>query len=239
MKFKQALTEATLLKRQFRFLAEIALKNNQKRLIYCPNLAVLPQSDILGSRIWYSKPDRLSEGCLEIWELTEVNGGWLVCINPNYTELLVREAIELEKIPELQGFHYWQTPVLPALGTGIELLMNSKAEQCFIHLETVLAGNDKNEGYFPNKKGEGLDPLKALIALKENGCRAVLLYCIQHNGVYALKTNDVIDEEYGALLREANLKGVEIIAYRVSIRPDELTLTTKVPVLLSASTIFH
>jgi sugar fermentation stimulation protein A len=239
MKFKQALTEATLLKRQFRFLAEIALQDRRKRLIYCPNLNLLPQCDILGSRIWLSSPSCSSTECLDIWELTEVNGGWLVCINATYTDLLVREAIELGRIPELQGFQYWQTPLLPTLGIGIELLMDQKAQQCFVHFETVLSGDDKNNGYFPHQKSEGIEALQALINLKESGYRAMLFYCIQHNGVYALKTNDVVDENYGKLLRAAFLKGVEIIAYRLSIRPDELVLTTKVPVLLSESAIFH
>jgi sugar fermentation stimulation protein A len=239
MKFKQTLTEAILLKRHYRFLAEISLKNRQKRMLYCPNLGPMPHCDILGSRIWFSRPTRLSQGCLDVWELTEVNGGWLVCVHSSYTPVLVREAIELGRIPELMDFHNWQTPTVPKIGEGIELLMNNEGEQCFVHLETVLSGDEKNEGYFPNKKGEGIAALKELIALRENGCRTVLLYCIQHNGVYALKTANAVDEQYGILLREAAKKGVEILAYRVSIAMDEIALTTKVPVLLSENTIFH
>jgi len=208
-------------------------------MLYCPNLGLMPQCDILGSRVWFSSPVRLSQGCLDVWELSEVNGGWLVCVHAAYTQNLVQEAIKFGRIPELIGFNDWQTPLVPKIGDGIELLMNSEGQQCFLHLENVLSGDEKNEGHFPNKKGEGIAALKALIALRENGCRAVLLYCIQHNGVYALKTANTIDEQYGILLREAAKKGVEILAYRLSIAMDEIALTTKVPVLLSENTIFH
>ena len=62
MKFKGVLTEGELLKRHYRFLAEVALKNRKKRMLYCPNLSAMSHCDVLGSRIWYSTANRLSQG---------------------------------------------------------------------------------------------------------------------------------------------------------------------------------
>ena len=236
MKFKSALTEAVFLKRYYQFLAEVGINNDKKRIIYCPNLGNLAHCDVLGSRAWFSNPLRLSEGYLDTWELVEVNGGWLVCINPLYTPILVQEGIDSGIITELKEFQFLKTPVIPNTKEGIQLLLKENGEQCFIQLETVLLADDRNEGYFPGAKGEGFSNLFDLIALRESGHRAVLIYCIQHNGIQVVRPADTIDPEYGKVLREAVSKGVEVLAYKTTIDLNEIKLDTKVPVLLSENT---
>jgi sugar fermentation stimulation protein A len=233
MKFKSPLIEAILLKRSFRFLAEVTLKNKKRRMLYCPNLGTLQHCDVLGSRVWFSNPNRLSQGYLDIWELTEVDGGWLVFINQGYAGLLVREAIENHLIPELEGFRFLQSPMMPSFGHGIEMLLKENGEQCFIYTEPVLCGNERNEGYFPEEKGRGISALGELMALKEAGHRAILFYCIQHNGITCLRPADSIDLAYGIRLREAANLGVEFLAYRAHISLQEVTLGSVVPVLLT------
>jgi len=239
MKFKAPLTEAILLKRHFRFLVDVALRNNKRRVLYCPNLGAIRQCDVLGTRIWYSNSNRLSQGYLDTWELAEVNGGWLVLVNPLHSNVLVREALELGIIPELQGFQFLQSGVIPKVGNGVELLIRNSDEQCFMHIEPVLWSDEAKNGYFPEEPGMGYSALMDLIALKEMGHRAVLFYCVQHNGIQTLRTNDLIDPAYGKVLREAVAKGVEILAYRASINCREIILNTPIPVLLSENIISH
>lgn len=233
MRFKSPLIEAVLLKRSFRFLAEVSLKNKKKRMLYCPNLGSLRHCDVLGSRVWFSNPNRLSQGYLDVWELTEVDGGWLVFINQGYAGILVREAIEYHLIPELEGFHFLQNPMTPSFGHGIEMLLKENGEQCFIHAETVLSADERNEGYFPEERGMGIAALEELIALKEAGHRAILFYCIQHNGITCLRPADNIDPTYGIRLREAVTLGVECLAYRAHISLQEVVLGSRVPILLA------
>jgi len=237
MRFKSPLIEAILLKRSFRFLAEVTLKNKKRRMLYCPNLGSLPHCDVLGSRVWFSNPNRLSQGYLDIWELTEVDGGWLVFINQGYAGILVREAIEYHRIPELEGFRFLQSPMMPSFGHGIEMLLKENGEQCFIHSEPVLSASVRNEGYFPEEKGMGISALEELMALKAAGHRAILFYCIQHNGITCLRPADNIDPLYGIRLREAVTLGVECLAYRTHISLQEVTLGSAVPVLLTQETL--
>jgi sugar fermentation stimulation protein A len=233
MRFKNPLTEAILLKRSFRFLAEVTLKNKKKRMVYCPNLGLLRQCDVLGSRVWFSNPNRLSQGSLDIWELTEVDGGWLVFINQGYTGLLVREGIEYGLIPELADFRFLQSPMIPTFGHGVEMLLKDNGEQCFIHVELVLSADNKNAGYFPDEKGSGIEALEELIALKKAGHRAMLFYCIQHNGITCFRPADDVDTFYTDQLRAAAALGVEILAYRTNISLKEIIMGSKVPVVLS------
>ena len=232
MRFKTSLTEAILLRRYFRFLADVALKNKKRRTLYCPNLGPLVRCDILGSRIWFSNSNKLSNGYLDVWELVEVDKGWLVCINPEHARQVVMEGIQQELVSELRDFHFLHSPITPAPSNGIELLLKANGEQCFLHIEPVLFSDEKGDGYFPEKIGMGISAIRELINLKEASHRAMILYCVQNMGVHCLRVADRIDPTYGKILSEARAKGVEIVAYRTDISLNEIKLNTKIPILL-------
>jgi sugar fermentation stimulation protein A len=237
MKFKGPLTEAILLKRHFRFLVEVALKNKKKRMLYCPNLEPLMHCDVLGSRVWFSTAGRLSQGYLDNWELVEVNGGSLVGINPELAKHLVIEGIEQNVVTELNGFHFLQSPVRSILKSRIDLLLNDHNEKCFVYVEPVLFGDDRGVGYFPQTRGTELSQLKELIELREAGHRTVLFYCVQHQGIHCVRPADFIDPYYGKILRDAVSEGVEVIAYRANVTLRDIHLETRIPVLLSEDII--
>jgi len=45
-----------------------------------------------------------------------------------------------------------------------------------------------------------------------------------------LRPADGIDHEYGRTLREAIAAGVEVLAYRAKVGPDEIRLVERIPV---------
>lgn len=240
MLFTRALKEATLLKRHFRFLVEVYLKNKGKRMLYCPNLGPLTHCDVLGSRVWFSAVNhQLSLGYLDVWELVEVDGGWLVCVNPAYARQLVQEALIQGMIGELDGFQLLQGAFIPNIGYGIEMLLKTNGEQSFIYIQPVLCGDHKNNGCFPEEKGMNHAVLHELIALRASGYRAILLYCVQHNGIQCVRPAHCIDSAYGNLLQEAAGKGVELLAYRTQISLQALTLGSRIPVLSSENIILN
>ena len=70
--------------------------------------------------------------------------------------------------------------------------------------------------------------------MREQGYRAVLLFCVQHTGISRLRPADEIDPEYGQLLRQAATAGVEVLAYGVDFDIDKSTVSLghRVEVLL-------
>lgn len=233
MKFKHPLTEAIFLRRYFRFLIEVSFNNKKRRMLYCPNLGPMERCNILGTRVFFSGPSRLSDGYLDVLELVEVNGGALVSIHPEHTYTLVREGVHQGVVTELQDFRFLHTAVTKQPGRGVELLLKENGEQCFLHIEQVISSDDRGEGYIPESIHTGVKVLLELMALKAAGHRVILLYCVQHAGIYCLKPADKIDPLYGKTLREAVSKGVEVLAYRVNINLTEMTLASRIPVLLS------
>ena len=235
MKFNSHLTEAVFLKRILRFMAEIVLPNRQKLMIRCPNIGDMSGCDILGTRIWFS--NAVGYNCLPTWELVEVDGGYLVSINPELMKPLVIDALKQNVIPELKDYN-----VLHAGGHYDQfrsqfLLLEKNQQQCYVGIEQVIASSENGDGYFPGSAGDGVENLYALIQAKEDGHRAVLFYCVMHSGIKNIKPAMHIDPEYYKLLLRAMSVGVEVIAYRLSINLETIELTTSLPVCISEKAI--
>lgn len=231
MKFAQPLLEGTLLKRQFRFLAEIALGPKQKRMIHCPHQGPLKSCEILGSRLWFSKALAGFSACLDSWELTEIDGGVLVNMNPAYNKILVREAVLQGLIPELVGFQCLKQRLNPGMGIGLELFWKDNGEQCFVHMEPLWASDKANRCFGPEQPGVGRSALEDLITVKKLGHQAVLLYCIQHTEVESVSLAEAIEPHYRQLLETARQQGVEIVAYGLNISLEGMALDRAIPLV--------
>ena len=77
---------------------------------------------------------------------------------------------------------------------------------------------EKSLGKFPDAPTErGRKHLKELIALRKNGQGAAVLFVSQRSDTRAVTSHDVIDPEFGKLLREAAQAGVELYAYNCKV----------------------
>jgi len=233
MKFSSLLIEATLLKRYKRFLADVALLSGKTLTIHCPNTGSMQGCDILGSRVWFSTSDNPKRKYPNTWEIVEVDGGSLVGINTGLANRLVREAIDEQLITELQGYEQVKQEVKYGQeNSRIDFLLTKEQEQCYVEVKNVTLGGEKGIGYFPDAITlRGSKHLRELIAMKEQGHRAVILYCVQHTGINEVHPADHIDPIYGKTLRQAMDAGVEVLAYRAKVDPVEIILEEAVPVV--------
>jgi len=238
MEYASTLTPAVLLKRHKRFLAEVIVNNQDHRVIFCPNIGMMTGCDILGSRIWYSCSNDAHRRFPQTWELVEVDLGHLVCINTQHANKLFIEAIKNDVITELQG--YGELIIHPPLlaECSFDMLLKKQDEKCFVALHKVTLGDEIHRGFFPDALSDTCtDQLKSLIYAKQLGYRAVLVYCILHTGIERLFPADHIDPDYGCLLRQALLAGVEVLGYRCEITLKNILLNTPVEVCIPARMI--
>lgn len=238
MKFRTLLTEATLIKRSFRFLLDVELKNKKVRTLYCPNLGPLPYCEVLGTKIWFRTANRLSQGYLDVLELIEVNQSVWIAVNPDYAQALVREGVHQGIITELQDYRFLHLNNISTQANPIELLLKENGEHCFIQITPIFWGDIRGDCYFPETAAENIAPLNELILQKEAGHRAILVFCVQHTGVKCIRPADMMHPLYSGTLRKAVALGVEVIAYRASINLREIKLETRIPVLLSEDIAF-
>lgn len=244
MEFTSPLIQAVLLKRYKRFLAEIVLNNQEHRIIYCPNRGAMLGCDVLGSRVWFSHSKNPRRKFPDTWELIEVDGGNLVCVNLQHAKRLVLEAIDNGRLTELEG--YTQTILEPPYleEEGLDLLLEKIdekgeiTEKCFVVIKGVTLGDEIHRGFYPDASSQkGVEQIKALIQAKQQGYRSVLVYCVTHTGISRVFPADHIDPDYGCLLRQASLAGVEVIGYRVDISLTEISITTPVEICIPARMI--
>lgn len=246
MEFTSPLTQAVFLKRYKRFLAEVLVNNQENRVIYCPNMGAMTGCDILGSRIWFSHSSNPRRKFPDTWELVEVDAGYLVSVNSTYANQLTVEAIANGTLKELHGYSHIaiNPPEIDEDVFDIQLEKRTTqqyekmVEKCFVQVESVTLGDEIHRGFYPDSTTEkGASKLKALMHAKDKGHRAVLFYCVQHTGIKRLFPADHIDSTYGSLLRQAMIKGVEIIAYRLEISLSEQHLALPVEVCIPARMI--
>lgn len=82
----------------------------------------------------------------------------------------------------------------------------------------------------PTKRG--LKHVNELIQCKRQGHHAAIAFIIQMKGVHAFRPNDEMQPEFGASLREAAKKGVQLIALDCIVKKGTVLVDAPVPVLL-------
>lgn len=90
------------------------------------------------------------------------------------------------------------------------------------------------EGAFPDAvSARGRKHLEALTRVVQGGGRAVLLYLVSRADIDVVRPADDIDPAYGTALRAAHRAGVEVLAVRADITPEEVCVGASVAVDLS------
>lgn len=227
------LIEATLIKRYKRFLADVQLDDGSVITVHCPNTGAMTGCAEPGTPVWLSTSDNPKRKYPNSWELIKTPAADFACIHSAKANALVKEAIERGIVKELGGYTSINTEVkYGAENSRIDLLLEKPGERCFIEVKSVTLLENNGLGLFPDAfSARGQKHLRELIAMKQQGDRAVLFFCVQHTGIRQVAPADAIDATYGQTFREALAAGVEVLAYVASISPDAMVLSCPLPVL--------
>ena len=240
MKFPNPLIEAKLIKRYKRFLTDIILPDGREITVHCPNTGSMKRCMPENARIWISDSQNEKRKYRHTWELVEIDGQHLACINTGLPNKLVKEAIDNGVIEELQGYQNIKAEVKYGEASRIDwLLSNNDGEDlCYVEVKNATLLEDgvlgeNGHGYFPDAVTErGRKHLYELAEMVKQGHRAVLCFCVSHTGINKVSPAAHIDEKYTQALKEVMSLGVEVIAYRAKITQEEIGLTQKVPVVV-------
>ena len=235
MNFSKPLQQATLIKRYKRFLADIKLESGEVITIHYPNTGSMRNCGSEGSDVWFSHSDNPKRKYPHTWELVSVEGGHLACINTHRANSVVKEAILAGEIKELAGYSIVRGEVpYGEERSRIDLLLEDRKgfPACYVEIKSVTLDMGGGLGLFPDAvTSRGAKHLRELMAVKAEGKRAVLFFCVLNSGINTVQPADDIDPEYGKLLREAIECGVEAMAYASELSPDGISLTHRIPVL--------
>lgn len=241
MNYSNGLKSGFLIKRYKRFLADIELPDGSIVTIHCPNTGSMKNCMIPGGRVWYSTSSNPARKYPNTWEFLETQTGGLIGINTGIANTLVKEAIEQAIIVNLQGYEHLRSEVrYGEKNSRIDLLLERTNDTgicsaCYVEVKNVSLCEDAGMGLFPDAvTTRGQKHLEELMAMVRAGHRAVLVFCVQHSEIQQVAPADLIDPEYGRLIRQAVNEGVEVLAYRalMDMSAASVSLNQELPVLL-------
>lgn len=230
----EPLVRATLVKRYKRFLADVITEDGQPLCIHCPNTGSMLNCMAPDTPIWFrpnTDPKRKLPGT---WELTTTDHGRLACINTARANALVEEALQAGVISELNGFTKLRREVRYGLeNSRIDFVLEMPGGPLYLEVKSVTLGfADSAVAAFPDAvTARGAKHLRELAQLAQSGTRAVLLYCVNLQGIEAVRVADEIDPGYARALKEAKAAGVEVLAYGCDISPEHIVLKHRLKVL--------
>ncbi len=226
MNFSPPLIKGKLIKRYKRFLADIVLDDGTEITAHCANTGAMTGCAPAGANVWLSVSDNPLRKYPHSWQLVEVKADVLACINTGLTNKLAHEALLQNQITELAGFDTCRSEVpYGNEKSRVDFVLSYAEQLAYVEVKHVTLSLQDGVALFPDAVSKrGQKHLRELILQVKSGYRAVLLFIIMRTDVNLVAPADLIDAEYGRLLREAVKEGVEILAYRASIEPDGMSI---------------
>ena len=234
MRFPSPLVRGKLIQRYKRFLADVTLDSGELVTAACSNTGSMLGLAEPGMPVWLSESDSPTRKYRHTWELVEADmgkGPVLVGINTAHPNRIVEEAVLGQRIPELAGYAIHRREVKYGRSSRIDILLEDPEKgQCYVEIKNVHLSRSAGLAEFPDSVTErGVKHLDELADMVREGHRAVMVYLIQREDARRFSFAKDIDPEYATAFRKAKSAGVEAIAYRCWLSPEEIRLDRPVP----------
>ena len=231
MKYNKVV-EAKFIERPNRFVAYCDI-NGEIEKIHVKNTGRCKELLVPGCTVYLEEsdnPNRKTKYSL-ISVITEKR---LINMDSQVTNKMVCEALK-DKSLILPGFDEEITLIKPEKTYGnsrFDVYLEGKTKKAFIEIE----GNTLEENNivkFPDAKTDrGVKHVKELIKAKEDGYLAYIIIVIQMKDVLYFTPNIERHKEFKDVLKEADEKGVKILAYDSIVNIDNIKLNKPVKVVL-------
>lgn len=230
MRFLSPLVRGFLIRRYQRFLAEVRLNDGRLITAHCPNSGSMMGCNVPGREVLLSPADNPKRKTRYTWELIHLPSTW-VGINTLTANRLVAEAAGAKSIPELGPFDKLLREV--KLGhSRIDFCLVRGGVSLFLEVKNVTLV-EGGTALFPDAPtARGRKHLQELIDAIGSGHRSAMFYVVQREDADRFSPAAHIDPAYAQALHRAHEAGVNIVAYRARVSPEEIYLDTPLPVVL-------
>lgn len=231
MKFPTPLTRATLVKRYKRFLFDAVLDDGRAITGSCPNTGSMLGLTDPGSTIWMSEHDSPTRKYRYALELVEADGT-TVGINTGLPNKIVEEAISGGDIGPLCGYADMKREQKYGKNSRIDILLSDENRPpAYVEVKNVHFIRTPGLAEFPDSPTQrGAKHLDELGDMVEAGNRAVMVYLVQRTDCQRLKICRDLDSNYGKAFDRAVARGVEALAVRCHITPQEIRFDRLIPI---------
>ena len=225
MRFPSPLLSGRLVRRYKRFLADITLDDGREITAHCANPGSMLGVAIEGAPVWVSEHQDKKRKLPFSWQLVDI-GGVLIPVNTSNPNRIIDEALRDGVIPELDGYEETRREVKYGEKSRIDFLLEDPRKgACYVEVKNVHLSRTPGLAEFPDSvTARGAKHLRELMAVKEAGARAVMLFVAQRSDCRRFRPADDLDPAYGRALREAAAAGVELLCYDCEVTTAEVVL---------------
>ena len=232
MQFKQELQPGILIKRYKRFLADIELADKKMLTVHCPNTGSMLGCSEPGSPVMISRSDNPARKYPHTLEMVQVGSVW-VGVNTSLTNKLVREALEKGVVKEFGRLDSIVQEVKTSAHTRLDFLLEQEDTRIYLEVKNCSLAENRAAMFPDAVTARGTKHLHELAALKEQGHKAAVFFCVQRSDDDCFMPAHHIDPVYAKTLANVMSKGVMILAYQADVSPREIKIARKLPVQLA------
>ena len=231
MEFQYQLQTGRLIRRYKRFLADVALPSGQVLTVHCPNSGSMRGCMTPGSAVMISRAENPRRKYPYTLEMIHTDGTW-VGINTSRTNLLVREALLAGLIEEIGPVENIEAEVRVSARSRLDFLLSQGEHRTYVEVKNCTLVEDRWAMFPDAVTSRGTKHLQELLALREAGHRAAVLFCVQRTDAEAFRPAAHIDPLYAATLQQVNNRGVLVLAYQAEVTPKRIGIVKSLPVRL-------
>ena len=233
MQFKQKLQPGILIKRYKRFLADIELADKSVLTVHCPNSGSMQGCSQPGSPVMISRSDNPGRKYPHTLEMVQVGSVW-VGVNTFLTNKLVREALEKKVVIEFGSLESITQEVKTSANTRLDFLLEREGKKIYMEVKNCSLSENRVAMFPDAVTVRGTKHLHELAALKQQGHKAAVFFCVQRGDADFFMPAAHIDPLYAETLIKVKAEGVKVFAYQAEVNPSEITIARKLPVKLTA-----
>lgn len=235
MHFETPLQAATLVKRYKRFLADVVTDEGREITVHCPNSGSMRGCSTPGSKVMLSTSVNPKRKYPQTLEMVQEGNTW-IGVNTMLTNKIVAEAILEGRIKELQKIDNLTREVKTSKSSRLDLLLERGGEKIYVEIKNCSLVED-GWAMFPDAvTTRGTKHLNELASLVEQGYQGIIFFCIQRMDADRFKPAAHIDPVYAETLAEVLKKGVQILAYRAELSPEQIIVQNSIPCVITETT---
>ena len=226
MRFMYQWSRGRFIERPNRFIARVEIEGNTVRA-HVPNTGRLRELLLPGTEVLLSEHSSEQRSTAYSLRLVRQGDHW-VCIDSASANTVTEEALARGWIPELGEYRSFRREVTAGRSRFDFFLSGDRP--CWVEVKGVtLVAN--GWAAFPDAPTErGRRHIAELIERRRAGEDAAVLFIVQNPSGEVFRPHHETDPAFAALVRRAAHWGVRILAYRLMVNEEEMTVADRLPV---------
>ncbi|GAA0103773.1 DNA/RNA nuclease SfsA [Paraclostridium sordellii] len=226
------IVEAIFIERPNRFIAHCIL-NGKEEVVHVKNTGKCRELLIPGCKVYlqeHDNPKRKTKFSL----ISVIKENRLINMDSQAPNKVVYESLINNKInlPGLKGDIKYIKPEKTYGDSRFDIYIETDTEKAFLEVKGVTLEED-GIVLFPDAKTErGVKHINELIKAIDDGYLSYILFVIQMDNVKYFTPNIKMHKEFGQALKNAQYKGVNILAYDCDVTLNSLDIKNKVDIVL-------